>query len=184
MWVSHVIEWPRFLQTPRRQSRERICQFRLHSTAWAHLAPTPMRWQQSLNLNVFTWKSGCSFLLRKQHQPPGLPVFFLDHVSFLNSLVSIEITATSSLAVAPAGIAGSTGSGLGSLSVHQWRVWKWTHADFRQLIKLAFYYLSAYFLYNVTATVFISWSAKSFFFVVINYPQDDMAQCRKTRKHE
>ena len=67
------------------------------------------------------------------------------------------------LAVAPVGIAGSSGCRLASLSVHQWRAWKRTHADFRQLIKLAFYDLSAYFLYNVAATVFTMWSAKSFF---------------------
>ena len=85
--------------------------------------------------------------------------------------------------MAPVGIAGSTGCRLVALSVHQWRVWKWTHADFRQLIKLAFYDLSAYFLYNVAATVFTMWSAKSFFFPVINYAQNDRAQCRKSRKH-
>ena len=89
--------------------------------------------------------------------------------------------------MAPVGIAGSTRCRLVALSVHQWRVWKWTHADFRQLIKLAFYDLSAYFLYNVAATVFTVWSAKSFFvinYAVINYAQDDRAQCRKSRKHK
>lgn len=64
----------------------------------------------------------------------------------------------------------------------------WTHADLRQLIKLAFHYLSPYFLYNVATTVFTAWSAKSFvlfcFVSLINYVQDDMTQCRKTRKHE
>lgn len=84
------------------------------------------------------------------------------------------------LAVAVARRAGSTGRGLVSPSVHQWSVWKWTHADFRQLIALAFYDLSAHFLYNA-ATVFTARSAK---FCLINYVQDCMPRCGKTRKHE
>lgn len=156
MWVNHVIEWPRFLQTSRRQGRERIpgLQAEQHSVG----APS------TLNFKVLTWKplTG-SFPLRKQHQQPGLPVYSWSHL-FLNSWRDLfkHLNYSSIFIDFDHGwLTDSAGSGLVSQSVHQWRVWWWTPTDFRQLILLASYYLSAHFLSNV-AVVFTAQSALFF----------------------